>query len=269
MRLQRILNAVYRQPWNITPDGHESIQQLIQMKLDGVKAGWFSDFVNERPGLEIDRNNIAHIYVVGVLGQGLTPIERSCGNTDYSEIINETALAIEQGVRGIMYHHDSPGGMATGSYETAMAIQAFDVPTMAYGAGMMCSASYQLAAACNMVWMQPSGVSASIGTIMPMLDSSERWKMEGIKPDYITHTGGDLKAAGYPPSMTPEQRESLQQLVDDAFNQFREVVLNNRDVPSEAMRGQVMAGTRCLEMNVVDGLGTELQAYEEFLKFCK
>jgi ClpP class serine protease len=266
MRLQRILNAVFRQPWNITADGHESISQLLKAKLDGVNAGYFSEFVNERPGMEIDRNSIAHVYVCGVLGQGLTQIERSCGNTDYSEIINESLLAAETGAKGIMYHHDSPGGMATGAYEAAKIISELGLPTMAYGGSMMCSASYQLASVCNLIWMQPSGLSASIGTIMPMIDSSERWKMEGVKPDYITHAGGDLKAAGYPPSMTPEQRASLQELVDDAFEQFSSLVLANRAVPKEAMRGQVMGGKRCLKMNVVDGLGSEAEAYQELLK---
>jgi hypothetical protein len=44
------------------------------------------------------------------------------------------------------------------------------------------------------------------------------------------------------------------------------LVLANRVVPKEAMRGQVLGGKRCLEMNVVDGLGSEAEAYQELLK---
>jgi len=73
MRFAHIQNAVYRTPWNITAGGWLSIHEVLQSRMAAdYKAGMFSDFINERPEMQIDGNNIAHIHVQGVLGKNLT-----------------------------------------------------------------------------------------------------------------------------------------------------------------------------------------------------
>ena len=78
----------------------------------------------------------------------------------------------------------------------------------------------------------PSAQVGSIGTILPLVDVSGAWEQRGWKPAYITHSGGDLKDATWPPSFTEAHRAHLQEMVDDHFGQFRDHVLRFRSVPS-------------------------------------
>ena len=95
MRFANITNAVYRQPWNITPGAWLSVHELLQSRLavDAENLD-LSAFVNPRPDLEVDSNGIAHIHVTGVLGKNLSQIERSCGNTGYEQLEAEIADAV-------------------------------------------------------------------------------------------------------------------------------------------------------------------------------
>jgi ClpP class serine protease len=85
----------------------------------------------------------------------------------------------------------------------------------------------------------------------------------------ITNTEGVLKGAGMGPSLTAAQRASLQEYVQDAFDQFKGNVLRNRNVAPEAMRGQAFFAPRALANNIIDGIMTERAAYEKLLAMVK
>jgi ClpP class serine protease len=68
------------------------------------------------------------------------------------------------------------------------------------------------------------------------------------------------------PSLTPAQRASLQQLVDDSFAQFRDNVLRNRRVADEYMTGAAYLAPRARMGNLIDAVGTEELAYSELLR---
>jgi ClpP class serine protease len=267
MRFARIQDAVYRQPWNITAGGWLSVHEVVQSALAReYKNGMFADFVNERPEMEIDTNGIAHIHVQGVLGKGLSKIEKSCGNTGYEQLEDDFDEAEQRGARGVMMHINSPGGATVGNAEIATRVSESPLPKVAFVDDLCASAAYSIAAGCNHIVCTPSAEVGSIGTIIPMIDQSGAWKAQGWEPAYITHTGGDLKAAGYPPSMTEAQREYLQEVVDDLFGLFRGHVLAHRSIDASAMRGQCLVGQRALDANLVDTVGTYTNAYEEILK---
>lgn len=267
MRFAHIQDAVYRHPWNITAGGWLSIHEVLQSRLSAdYQNGGFDDFVNARPGLEVDPNGIAHIHICGVLGKGLTPIEKSCGNTGYDQIAEETARAEQQGASGILLHVNSPGGHACGNIETATCVSNSDLPVVAWIDELSASAAYAITAGANHIVCAPSAMVGSIGTILPLVDTSAAWEARGMKPAYITHAGGDLKDATWPPSFTEAHRAHLQEMVDDMFGEFKQHVLSNRAVDSAAMRGQCLVGRRALEANLVDTIGTYETAYAEIIK---
>lgn len=261
----RLMNAVYSQPWLITGDGWLSIHQVIQSRMDrkAVKSSedfWrkeFEDFIPQRPGMEIDREGIAHIHVFGVLGPKLSNIEKACGTTDYGDLTREINEASEN-ARGILLHVDSPGGYSQGNQEAAsvLAAVAENMPVVAHADGMMASAAYCICAGASRIHASISAMVGSIGVILPLVDVSGRWQQEGIKPAYVTHTGGDLKDAGYPPSFTDEHMAHFQEVVDDLFHQFRDHVLKFRSIEKSAMRGQVFVAERAQSEGLVDEIGT-------------
>ncbi|QYY34600.1 S49 family peptidase [Ruficoccus sp. ZRK36] len=264
MRFAHILHAVYREPWNITTSGWLSIHEILQGHLSGeVQNLDLSAFVNPRPDLEIDSQGIGHVHVTGVLGKNLSQIERACGNTGYEQIKAEIADAVESGARGIMLHVNSPGGAASGNVETSRFVADCGVPTVAWVDELAASAAYAIAAGASRIVAAPSAQVGSIGTILPLVDTSGQWEQRGWKPAYITHTGGDLKDATWPPNFSEAHRAHLQEMVDDYFGQFREHVLAHRAVQQSAMRGQTFLSERAKAANLIDRIGSYADAYEE------
>lgn len=267
MRLAQITNALYRQPWNLTAEGWMTLHQIMQSRLfaqvDNLKL---ADLVNPRPEAEIDQSGIAHIHIVGTLGKHLSAIERSCGNTGYEQIEEEIRIATEDGARGFLFHINSPGGMAAGNVEAAATIAAIPVPKAAWVDELAASAAYALAAGVTFIAASPSAQVGSIGTILPLVDVSGEWDMRGWKPAYITHTGGDLKDATWPPAFTQAHRTHLQELVDDYFAQFRDHVLGYRALAPDTLRGQTFIGRKAKESNLVDHVGSYADTYEELLR---
>ena len=267
MRLAHVTNALYRQPWNITSDGWLALHQIVQSRLFAEAGNLdLSAFVNPRPDGEIDENGIAHLHVVGTLGKHLSHIERSCGNTAYEQLEEEIEIAISDGARGVLLHVNSPGGMAAGNVETAAIVSSIPVPKAAWVDELAASAAYAVAAGADFIAMAPSAQVGSIGTILPLVDVSGAWEQRGWKPAYITHTGGDLKDATWPPSFTDAHRAHLQEMVDEYFAQFRDHVLKHRNIPPEAMRGQTFLGRKAREANLVNHVGTYADTYAELLR---
>jgi len=267
MRFAQIQNAIYREPWNITGAFHMAIHEVFQSRLgQDYQAGMFSDWVNERPEMAIDGNNIAHIAIQGVLGKGMSKIERSCGNTDYSQIAEEFAEAEERGVAGVFLQINSPGGMCAGNDEVAKIVSASPLLVVAFVDELCASAAYCIAAGADQIICTTSAQVGSIGTILGLIDTSGAWEERGWKPEYVTHTGGDLKDATWPPSFTEAHKAHFQEVVDDYFGLFRDHVLAHRAIDAAFMRGQCLIGSRALDANLVDKIGTYETAYDELLK---
>jgi len=274
MRLQRLIEQVNFKPWHITPAGHASVRMLLESKLGtayGVKAedsGMdLDEFVNPRRPMFIDGAGIAHIHVCGVLGKGLSSIVKSCGNTSYDDLEKELNDVIENGCAGVWFEFDSPGGSVTGCGEIADLIFNLPVPSVAWTDDEMHSAAYMLGVNCDKIMASSSASVGSIGTLVPWVDTSRAWSAAGMEFQPITNTEGDLKAAGHGPSLTPAQRDSMQAYVQTAFNTFRSVVLRNRAVAPETMRGQCFfAMPDGLQANLIDEVTTENQAYAQLLQ---
>lgn len=263
MRLQRIIEQVYHRPWMITQEGFSAIHQVIQSKI--VSAGINTeDFVNPRQEVRIETSPagipIARIDICGVLARGLSKVERSCGNTDYLQVEQEIAEAKKQGAKAILFVFDSPGGSCSGAIECAQAVAGCELPTAAVAEMQCCSAAYMLAAGCERIFAPASAIVGSIGTIIARIDASGAWEQMGIKPDCITNDEGDLKSTGFGPSLDDAQREYLQQMVNDAFAQFRDHVSNFRTIEKWAMRGQALFAPRALDGNLIDEIGGEFEA---------
>ena len=59
------------------------------------------------------------------------------------------------------------------------------------------------------------------------------------------------------------ERESLQLETESFFELFKNHVLKYRNIPSEAMQGQVFVGIKAISNNLVDGIRDESASYEK------
>ena len=267
MKFQRVIEQVFYRPWLITPGGYAAVRKLVEgrvLRANGEGYEMLDGMTSKREEMEIDGQGIAHICIEGTLAKGISPIEACCGAWDYEWIVEDLENAIEANVRGIMLEINSPGGNCTGCSEVVDMIQGLTVPIVAYSDDTACSAAYNIAVSCDKVIGSIGSTWGSIGTIIPWLDQSAAYEAEGLRWDPIT--SGPLKGAGMGPSLTPAQRASLQQLVDDSFAQFRDNVLRNRRVADEYMTGAAYLAPRAKMGNLIDAVGTEELAYSELLR---
>lgn len=249
-----LFDAVYEQPWNIYGSAWRSLSKAMQapQSLD------LSDFFQSRTPMQIDSEGIAHISISGVLGNH-APIAGVFGDTDYGLVTSEL-LEAERNALGVMVNVSTPGGQSSGNIEAAKVLSNLSIPTAAFCDGMACSAGYAYASGADHIVSAPSALVGSVGVIIPRIDESEAWAKAGIKPDYIV--SDELKGAGMPPSLTPEQREHLQEIVDDLASQFKEHVLSSRAIDQDSMRGQAFVAPRAKDLNLVDEIGSADTAYK-------
>lgn len=267
MKFQRVIEQVFYRPWLITPGGYAAVRKLVEgriLRANGEGYEMLDGMTSKREEMEIDGNGIAHICIEGTLAKGISPIEACCGAHDYEWIEDDLESAIEANVRGIMLEINSPGGNCTGCSEIVDMIQGLQIPIVAYSDDTACSAAYNIAVSCDKVFGSIGSTWGSIGTIIPWLDQSAAYAAQGLSWEPIT--SGPLKGAGMGPSLTPAQRASLQQLVDDSFAQFRDNVLRNRRVADEYMTGAAYLAPRAKAANLIDAVLTEDLAYAELLR---
>lgn len=262
MKLQDLIKQVYYEPSIIMPDAHASIRQLLESRLESGNG-----FVREpgRGGLcgekvaveqmEIE-DGVAYIPVGGAIGQKLTPFERGDGCVDVIDVMEELDFAEEsKEVQMAILDIDSPGGMFTGTPELADRIEQFEKPIYAFSNGMIASAAYWIAAACDGIFTTRSAYVGSVGVYLPVIDDTGFYAQKGIKIELIK--AGKLKGIGFPGiALSESAREHLQKRVNDIYAMFTGHVRARRgdSVAEDTMQGQVFMGPEAMERGLIDGL---------------
>lgn len=281
MRFQRILNALYSQPLDITVPGFQALDAIVRPRLLGkspalVKDG---DFVLGKTDvwgtplpemLEIDEENrLAILNITGPLLQHASLLDKSCGACSYQDISRALDQAGENGrVRNIAMIFDSPGGQHCGDIELAekIALMAQDGEKgiYAYTETTMASAAYCLAAGCNGIFATKTAWVGCIGSLIGFIDFAKAYEMDGMKA--VVLASGKYKGAGMEgTSLTTEQEAYLQALVEVAAGQFKEHVLGSRLLEPDAMEGQSFYGHDAQANNLVDEVVSDFEEAVEKL----
>jgi signal peptide peptidase SppA len=200
-------------------------------------------------------DGIGIIPVVGVIGKGLSPLEKMMGAVDINDLSDQVdAMAADPAVEKIAFQVSSPGGTVTGVEELANKIRNLGKPTMAYTDSEMASAAYWISSASDKVTASPSSSVGSIGVYMAIPDYSEAAKMAGIK--MVVIKSGKFKGAGIEGTSLDEgQLGNLQEGVDTIHAEFKEAVnMKRKMVKAEAMEGQVFSGKQAAAQGLVTGL---------------
>jgi ClpP class serine protease len=263
--MRRILEQVYGRPWFSDVSTYKSVDQVVQRKLNDPQAQL------DLSGLGVSRkelsgpneNGIATIDIYGVTGKRLGSLEKACGACDYNDLETEIGLALKSKAKALLFTVDSGGGAAIGCAEVANLISSLPIPTAAFVDNVCASAAYYMASAADYIVCTSSALIGSIGVIVPWVDSSELFSLAGLKFDPITNEGADLKSAGHGPSLTDEQREHLQELVNDRAKEFQEFVAANRpkSLDPEVWRAGAYIGSRAVVLGLADRIGTLQDAY--------
>jgi protease-4 len=192
------------------------------------------------------------------------------GLVEIEGIILESKRAVEQleryeddaSVPAVVLRIDSPGGGVAASqeiYEAAKRLRERGKFVIASMGSVAASGGYYIACGADTIMANLGTTTGSIGVIMEMFNATELLDKIGVRFDVIK--SGRYKDSGSPfRRMTDEDRTYLQRYVDDAYEQFVEVVANERELEkSEVLKladGRVFTGQQALESGLIDLLGT-------------
>jgi protease-4 len=209
--------------------------------------------------------NAAEVAVEGPItrdGGGGLPVSPpgSPGADDIVELIERADE--DDSAEALVLKLNTPGGAVVPSDDIRLAAKAFDGPTVAYATDVCASGGYWIASGCDELWAREGSIVGSIGVRGSRMTAADLLERVGI--EYEQLTAGEYKEAGVPfDDLEENEREYLQGIVDDYYEQFVETVAEGRGVDPETIRGteaKVFLGEAAHELGLVDGLGTQEDA---------
>ncbi|TET67393.1 MAG: signal peptide peptidase SppA [Candidatus Zixiibacteriota bacterium] len=164
-------------------------------------------------------------------------------------------------IPSVVLHINSPGGGVAASqeiYEEINKLREKGVKVVASMSAVAASGAYYIACAADTIVANPGTLTGSIGVIFEWPILSELMRKLGVKLEVIK--SGDMKDVGsIGRPITRREREMLQSVVDDTYNQFVEVISRERGLPIEDVielaDGRIFTGNQARDLGLVDVIG--------------
>ncbi len=171
----------------------------------------------------------------------------------------------ENDIKALVIRIDSPGGGVAASQElyNALVRARSEKPVIVSMGSIAASGGYYAAMGADTVVANPGTTTGSIGVLLEITLFKELMEKIGVDAEAIT--SGQFKDAGSPfEELTPADRAYFQAYVDDAYEQFIQVVADERGMEIEEVKkvadGRVFTGRQAKEMGLVDVLGDRWDA---------
>jgi len=189
------------------------------------------------------------------------------------ESIQEAAK--REDVKGVLLVVDSPGGLVTDSHQIYHQLKKLSEKKPVYVSmkDMAASGGYYISMGIGTkgkIYAEPTTWTGSIGVILPRYNAQEMAQKLGVEPEPIGT--GPLKGSLSPfRDMTEEERLVWNEIIDDSFQRFLNVIAENRDNLNiadveELATGQVYTATQAEANGLVDQIGFEDEAIEALKK---
>jgi protease-4 len=166
----------------------------------------------------------------------------------------------DDSILAVVLRIDSPGGGVAASQEIYDAVLELKKKkkVVASMGSVAASGGLLIACAADRIVANPGTITGSISAIMQFANIEELLKKVGVKSSVVK--SGQYKDIGSPTrEMTQEERQIIQELVDDIFDQFVDVIVKDRNLPREQVvamaDGRVFTGRKALDLGLVDQLG--------------
>lgn len=212
--------------------------------------------------------NVAEVSVEGPIQRergGVVP--SSPGGATADEIVDQVERADADGnVDALVIHLNTPGGEVVPSDDIRAAAMEFEGPTVAYATDTCASGGYWIASGCDRIFAREGSIVGSIGVLGSRPNLVGLAEKLGV--EYEQLTAGEYKDAGNPlKEFTEQDREYLQEIVDEYYETFVDRVTDGRDLDGEAVReteARVYLGPEAMELGLVDELADH-DDVEEYL----
>jgi len=180
-------------------------------------------------------------------------------------------------VRAVLLRINSPGGEVLAADEIARALEEFEAksgkPVIAVMEGLAASGGYYVAAPCRWIVANELTLTGSIGVIMQGYNYHGLLEKVGVRP-MVFKSGrfkDMLRGSKAPEEILPEEQQMIQQLIDDTFARFKQVIAEGRRKSDQRNEGKgrkleatwedladgrVLSGRQAYDAGFVDELGS-------------
>lgn len=203
-------------------------------------------------------DKIAIINVSGVIGSGEGYVKHQI------DLIRQ-----DPDVKAVVLRVNSPGGTITGSdyiyHHLTKLREERDLPIVVSMGGLAASGGYYVSMAVgdegNTIFAEPTTTTGSIGVIIPHYDLSGFLEQHNIQDDSImSHPRKQMLSMTR--AISDENRQILQNYVDEAFGRFTDIVKKGRpqfEEDEEALTalatGEIFSANQALALGLVDKIG--------------
>jgi protease IV len=166
----------------------------------------------------------------------------------------------DDNIKAVIVRINSPGGAVAPSqeiYEAVIQLRKKKKVIASMGS-VAASGGYMIACATEKIVANPGTITGSISAVMHFANAEELLKKIGLKTSVIK--SGKYKDIGSPTrGMTTEEKELLQNLVDDIYDQFLETVARDRNISKDNLKkiadGRVFTGRQAKKLGLIDDIG--------------
>ena len=210
------------------------------------------------PQTEQTRDGVA---VVSVRGPLVHHADWWCDS--YDGVKARVLAALEASPKAIVLAVDSPGGLVSGCFDTALevraACKAAGVPVHSYIDGLAASAAYALACVGESITIPAAGIAGSIGVIDGIVDATAQNTMMGLVVELVA--SGARKTDQNPDSpITDGARAAVKARVDELAGVFFEHVAAMRPKLSveqvRALDAGLFTGASAVRAGLADRVGS-------------
>jgi protease-4 len=202
------------------------------------------------------------IVVIPLSGTITTGDYSSSSSTITPGLVRDYLSRVEndKAVEAIVFRIESPGGEIEPCQEILLEIERIKETKIIVVSmvGTAASGGYYISTKADKIIALPTTQTGSIGVISQIMNIEGLLEKLGIQIE--TFTGGKYKDMyrGFR-ELTPEEEEIMQEMVDDYYEHFINVVAEGRGLNEEDIRnlatGQLYSGTKAKELGLVDELG--------------
>lgn len=211
----------------------------------------------------ITGNTIDVIYVEGTISQ-----DSSTYHHDWT--LNKIDSLMDSAEnKAILLYVNSPGGGIYESDELYLKLKEYKEvtqrPVYAYMGQTAASGGLYVSMAADKILANRMTMTGSIGVIMSLVDTTGLQNLIGIKEEHIM--SGKNKAMGNP--LTDEQRAILQGLIDENYEIFVDIIVENRKLDRnkvyELADGRVYSPNQAKALGLIDDITTYDEAIEALI----
>jgi protease-4 len=180
---------------------------------------------------------------------------------DSGEIIDQIdEFSDDDGITAIVLRINSSGGGVVPSQEIYQSVRELrkKKKVVASMGAIAASGGYLIATAADRIMANPGTITGSISAVMHFADVQELMRKVGVRSSVVK--SGKFKDIGSPVrEMTAEEKQLIQGIVDDIYDQFAQTISENRKIPIGAILnladGRIFSGRQALNLKLVDELG--------------